>query len=103
MNMSTDSNSFDFWEHLCAIDQFISTLPPTITFKTDLKETLELPEWYNTERDQTMVKEYVNEYDVFYNPDLTIEEELENDLNDITPEQDNETSDEESDNEWIMA
>ena len=97
------NREFDFWNHFCTINQFFSKHPSTLSFKTDLKETIELPEWYDTERDQDMVKEYINENDVFYNPNLTIEEELEKEHEDITPENDTDSSDEDTDNEWQMA
>jgi hypothetical protein len=97
------NREFDFWNHFCSINNLFSKQSSTLSFKTDLKNTLELPEWYDTERDQDMVKEYVNEYDVFFNPELTIEEEIEKEHEDITPENDTESSDEDTDNEWLMA
>ena len=35
----------------------------------------ELPEWYNTERDQEIVDEVFNEYELFYDPYLSVEME----------------------------
>lgn len=35
----------------------------------------DLPEWYNTEFDQVIVDEVFNEYELFYNPYLSVEME----------------------------
>ena len=73
---------------------------PSYTMKS---EPYELPEWYNTERDEDIVTNFINEYNVFYDPTKTIKMEMDEydeyskTMADIPTE---EHSEEESDGEW---
>ena len=74
---------------------------PSYTMKS---EPYELPEWYNTERDDDIVTDFINESNVFYDPTKTIKMEIDEydeysqNMYDI-PSTD-ELSEEESDGEW---
>jgi len=66
-------------------------------------EPYELPEWYNTERDDDIVTDFINEYNVLYDSTKTIKMEMDEydeyskTMADIPTE---EHSEEESDGEW---
>ena len=70
-------------------------------------EPYELPEWYNTERDDDIVSEFINEYTLLYDPKKTIKmemdeyEEYSKLMEDISTI--DEQSDEESENEWVTV
>ena len=67
----------------------------------------ELPEWYNTDRDSDIVNEFIDESQVFYDPQKTIKMELEeyeayeSMMN--THATNEEVSDEESDSDWTTV
>ena len=67
----------------------------------------ELPEWYNTDRDDELVNEFVDESDVFYDPAKSIETEIkeyeEYSGNYRIEENDKEYYSSESDEEWAIA
>jgi hypothetical protein len=73
------------------------------TSYTMKSEPYELPEWYNTERDDDIVTDFINEYNVFYDSTKTIKMEMDEydeyskTMADIPTE---EHSEEESDSEW---
>ena len=63
----------------------------------------ELPEWYNTEFDNEIVNEIIDDNNVLYDPSKTIETEMrEYDvyLKQITPQNTEEFTDSESEGEW---
>jgi len=70
-------------------------------------EPQELPEWYNTERDDAIVSEFINEYNVFYDTTKTIQMEMDEydeyskTMEDNPPTE--EQSEEESDSEWTTV
>ncbi len=70
-------------------------------------EPQELPEWYNTDRDNDIVAEFINEFDVFYDPTKTIKMEMDEyveyskTMEDIPTTEDQ--SEEESDGEWTIV
>lgn len=67
----------------------------------------ELPEWYNTDRDSDIVNEFIDESQVFYDPQKTIKMEIEeyeayeSMMN--THINNEEVSDEESDSDWTTV
>ena len=74
----------------------------TYNFKTTEPE---LPEWYNTDRDNEIVKEFINEYDVFYDTNKSVETEIreyEAYYNEYKNEDPNDSSSE-SDDEWSIS
>ena len=77
---------------------------PSYTMKS---EPQELPEWYNTERDDAIVSEFINEYNVFYDTTKTIQmemveyDEYSKTMEDNPPTE--EQSEEESDSEWTTV
>ena len=60
----------------------------------------DLPEWYNTEFDQEIVEEMIDENGLFYNPKISIEEEqkIEDDYQKMKEITDSDSSD--SEGEW---
>ena len=63
----------------------------------------ELPEWYNTDLDNEIVNEIIDESSVLYDPYKSVETEIreyEVYLKQITPHNTDEFSDSESDEEW---
>ena len=71
------------------------------------KNEQELPEWYNTDRDSDIVNEFIDESQVFYDPQKTIKMEIEeyeayeSMMN--THINNEEVSDEESDSDWTTV
>ena len=66
-----------------------------------------MPEWYNTDRDNDIVAEFINEFEVFYDPTKTIKMEMDEydeyskTMEDIPTTEDQ--SEEESDGEWTIV